>query len=186
MWAEVGDEDERRAPLVLKAFELYATDEYTLDRLEATMADLGLTTRPSGRYPREQPVCRSKLYRMLTDPYYAGWVVVDGQFIKGRHEPIISQALFDQVQDVFAARSKGGTRDRLLRHYLKGVLYCARCHRRGRPGRLIYTEVKGRNGQYYGYFFCRVRQDGQCDLPHLAAWQVEEAIERHYTTPAPA
>jgi site-specific DNA recombinase len=174
--------DDRRAPLVLKAFELYATDEYTIDRLEAAMADLGLTTRPSGRWPQEKPVGASKLHRMLQDPYYAGWVVVDGQLIKGRHEPIVSQDLFDQVQDVLAARSKGGSRDRVLRHYLKGMLCCGRCDQQGRTSRLIYTEVRGRNGQYYGYFFCRARQDGACDLPHLPAWQVEEAIERHYVT----
>ena len=174
--------DEKRAPLVRKAFELYATSEYTLDRLEATMADLGLTTRPSGRWPVEKRVCDSKLHQMLQDPYYAGWVVVDGELIKGRHEPIISQTLFDQVQDVLTVRSRGGSRDRILRHYLKGALCCGRCDRQGRTGRLIYTEVRGRNGQYYGYFFCRARQDGECDLPHLPAWQVEEAIERHYET----
>ncbi len=172
--------DDRRAPLVLKAFELYANGDYSIDRLEATMADLGLTTRPSGRYPQELPVPDSTLHRMLHDPYYAGWVVVDGQLVKGRHEAIISQDLFDQVQDVLAARSQGGSRDRILQHYLKGTLFCERCHRAGRTARLIYTEAKGRTGQYYGYFLCRGRQDGVCDLPHLPAWQVEEAIERHY------
>src|SRR5579859_6843774 len=131
--------DERRAPLVLKAFELYASGGYSIDRLEATMADLGLTTRPSGRYPQELPVPDSTLHRMLHDPYYAGWVVVDGQLIKGRHQPIVSQTLFDQVQDVLAARSQGGSRDRILQHYLKGMLFCQRCHRAGRTARLIYT-----------------------------------------------
>lgn len=174
--------DEQRAPLVRQAFELYATSEYTLDRLQATMADLGLTTRPSARWPQEKQVCDSRLHRMLQDPYYAGWVVADGQLIKGRHEPIVSQALFDQVQDVLAARSQGGKRDRVLRHYLKGTLFCGRCSRQRKTSRLIYTEIRGRNGQYYGYFFCRARQERRCDLPHLPSWQVEEAIERHYTT----
>jgi site-specific DNA recombinase len=174
--------DERRAPLVLKAWELYATGEYSIDRLEAAMADLGLTTRPSGRWPREQPVSDSKLHRMLADPYYAGWVVVDGQLIKGRHPAIVTQELFDRVQDVLAARSKGGNRDRILQHYLKGMLYCERCRQAGRTSRLVYTEAKGRNGQYYGYFLCRARQDSDCDLPHLPAWQVEDIICRHYKT----
>jgi site-specific DNA recombinase len=174
--------DDKRAPLVLQAFELYATGEYSVDRLEAVMADAGFTTRPSSRHPQEKPVCDSRLHRMLNDPYYAGWVTVDGQLIKGRHAAIVSQDLFDQVQEVLAARSKGGNRDRLLQHYLKGMLCCDRCHKLGRTSRMIYTEAKGRNGQYYGYFFCRARQEKQCDLPHLASWQVEEAIERHYAS----
>jgi len=151
--------DEKRAPLVGKAFELYSSGEYTIDRLEATMADLGLTTRPSPRWPQEQPVSDSKLHRMLSDPYYAGWVVVDGELVKGRHEPIVGQALFDQVQEVLAARSRGGSRDRVLYHYLKGMLFCGRCDTQGRTTRLVYTEAKGRS-QYYGYFFCRGRQEG--------------------------
>lgn len=69
----------------------------------------------------------------------------------------------------------------MLYHYLKGMLFCERCHQRGRTSRLVYTEVKGRNGQVYDYYFCRARQDGACDLPHLPAWHVEDAICRHYT-----
>jgi site-specific DNA recombinase len=43
--------DDKRAPLVRTVFELYSTGEYSIALLEATMADLGLTTRPSGRWP---------------------------------------------------------------------------------------------------------------------------------------
>lgn len=172
--------DPKRAPLVLKAFELYATGEYSIDLLTTAMADLGLTTRPSARWPREQPVSDSKLHRMLSDSYYAGWVTVDGDLIPGRHEAIISQALFDRVQEVLNARSARGQRDRVLSHYLKGALYCERCHTSGRTSRLIYTEVNG-NGGRYGYYFCRSRQEGLCDLPHLPVTQVEEAIAARYT-----
>ena len=171
--------DPKRAPLVLKAFELYATGDYSKDRLTAAMADLGLTTRPSARWP-EQPVSDSKLHAMLSDPYYAGWVEVDGELIPGRHEAIVPQLLFDRVQQVLEARSARGQRDRVLVHHLKGLLFCQRCHEQGRTSRLIYTEVRGRNRQYYGYFVCRSRQEGLCDLPHLPVSQVEEAIARHY------
>ncbi|MFD8098015.1 recombinase family protein [Nocardia fluminea] len=37
---------------------------------------------------------------MLRNPYYAGWVDYEGKRYPGRHEPIVSQALFDKVQDV--------------------------------------------------------------------------------------
>ncbi len=171
--------DPKRAPLVLKAFELYATGEYTIDLLTTAMADLGLTTRPSARWPREQPVSDSKLHSMLSDPYYAGWVTVDGDLVAGLHKAIVSQALFDRVQEVRHLRSSRGQRDRVLRHYLKGALYCDRCHTAGRTSRLLYTEATG-NGGRYGYFFCRSRQEGLCDLPHLPVDQVEEAIATHY------
>ena len=173
--------DPKRAPLVLKAFELYATGEYSIDLLTTAMADLGLTTRPSARWPREQPVSDSKLHRMLSDPYYAGWVTVDGDLIPGRHDAIVSQMLFDRVQEVLNARSARGQRDRILTHHLKGLLFCERCHRQDRTSRLIYTEATGKNGQRYGYYLCRSRQESLCDLPHLPIAQVEDAIAAHYS-----
>ena len=43
--------DEDRAELIRTAWKLYATNEYSIDRLQATMADMGLTTRANGRWP---------------------------------------------------------------------------------------------------------------------------------------
>ena len=174
--------DPDRAPLVHKAWELYATGEYSIERLTATMADLGLTARPSPRWPEERAVSDTKLHVMLRDPYYAGFVVYKGDIYPGRHEAIVSQDLFDQVQDVLNLRSDRGQRDRVLVHYLRGALFCQRCHTAGRTARLIYTEATGKNQKRYAYFLCRARQEGLCDLPHLRAENVEQAIVDHYAT----
>lgn len=173
--------DPKRAPLVRKAFELYATGEYGLERLEATMADLGLTARAWGSLP-ERPVNFKWLHRMLQDRYYIGCVVHKGEIYAGRHEPIVDPVLFDRVQEVLAFRSKSGQRDRVLQHYLKGILFCDRCERNERTSRLIYTEATNRWGNRYGYFLCRGRQDGVCDLPYLPVDRVEQAIVDHYAT----
>lgn len=173
--------DPKRAPLVLKAWELYASGEYSIDRLTATMADLGLTSKPTTRWPSGRPMSESQLHRMLRDPYYAGFVVYKGDIYPGRHEAIVGQDLFDRVQEVLSARSGRGQRDRVLTHYLKGLLFCQRCHEHGRTSRLIYTEAKGRSRRY-GYFLCRARQDGLCDLPHIAVARVEQAVADHYAT----
>lgn len=172
--------DPKRADLVKKAWELYATGEYSIDRLEATMADLGLTARASGRFPVEKPISDSTWHRILRDPYYAGFVVYKGDLYPGRHEALISQELFDQVQDVLNARSAPGQRDRVHQHYLKGGLFCARCRDKGRVARLIYMEVTGKTKQKYEYFACRARQEKTCDLPYLRVERVEHAIVEHY------
>lgn len=140
--------DEVRGPLVRQAYELYAEGDISIENLADVMADLGLTTRPTAKWP-EQPVSPSKLHTILRDPYYVGFVTYNGELIPGRHEPIVSQALFDQVQDVLTARSRAGQRDRVLFHYLKGMTFCARCHAAGRLGRLIYTEARNRYGDLY-------------------------------------
>jgi hypothetical protein len=170
--------------LVVSVEELeffYATGDYGLERLEATMADLGLTARAAGGLP-ERPVTFKWLHRMLQDRYYIGCIVYKGEIYDGRHEPIVDPLLFDRVQEVIAFRSKSGQGDRVLQHYLKGILFCDRCERNERTSRLIYTEATNRFGNRYGYFLCRGRQDGVCDLPYLPAAHVEQAIVDHYTT----
>lgn len=61
-------------------------------------------------------------------------------------------------------------------------MFCQRCHDAGRTARLMYTEARGKNKKRYGYFLCRARQEGLCDLPHLPAELVEEAVVAHYLT----
>jgi site-specific DNA recombinase len=119
---------------------------------------------------------------MLRDPYYLGLVRYNGETFEGRHEALISRELFERVQEVLDQRSRRGQRDRVLTHFLKGMLFCDRCRQAGRTSRLIYTEATGRGSLRYQYFLCRGRQDKLCDLPHLAAWQVEDVIERHIST----
>jgi hypothetical protein len=78
--------DDERAPLVRTAWELYATGEYSIERLYATIADMGLTTRPSRR-TTAQPLAASQLHRMLRDPYYTGGAY-KGEVYPGRHPAI--------------------------------------------------------------------------------------------------
>jgi site-specific DNA recombinase len=85
--------DNERAPLIKVAFEYYATGDYTLDRLQQTMADLGLKTKPTRRWP-SQPISMSKLHQMLQDPYYTGVIEYDDVTYPGRHDPIVSIDLF--------------------------------------------------------------------------------------------
>lgn len=70
--------------------------------------------RPAG------PISKSKVAAMLKDPYYLGLVKYKGQTYDGRHPALISQELFDRVQDLLEARGYAGERRRRNHHYLKG------------------------------------------------------------------
>lgn len=97
--------DPERAPLVRKAFELYATGGYTIDRVTAAVREMGLTSRPTQRLP-SQPLSRAQIHRMLRNPIYCGALVYRGETHEGRHEPIVTRAVFDRVQSVVVRRSK--------------------------------------------------------------------------------
>jgi site-specific DNA recombinase len=170
--------DPERAPFIPLAFELYDTGRYSLERLADELTARGLRTRP-GRYPTG-PVSDSKLATMLRDRYYLGIVTYNGVEYPGRHEPLVSQELFDRGQAKLDASGIAGERRRTWDHYLKGSLWCGRCHAQGRRARLILTKATGRHGTDYFYFLCRGRQDGLCDLPYLPMEHVEDAVLEHW------
>jgi site-specific DNA recombinase len=172
--------DPERAPFVKLAFELFATGEYTLDLLRAELTDRGLVSRPN-RYPAG-PISSSKLQSMLRDRYYAGVITYKGVEYPGRHDAIITEELFAQVQAVFETRATAGERIRKHPHYLKGSIWCGRCHNEGIESRLLVQRAVGRRGGEYYYFFCSRKQAQHCVSPYAPVEEVEDAVARCYDT----
>ncbi|WP_399540567.1 recombinase family protein [uncultured Microbacterium sp.] len=173
------DVDPVRAPLIQWAFEQYATGEYSTIRLADALADQGLTTRKSAKWP-ERPLSRSQLSLILRDPYYLGMVTFKESVYPGRHPAIISPELFERVQQVMNARLKRGQRDRVHSHFLRGLMMCGQCHEAGREHRLIFAQARNSKGDLFDYYLCRGRQDGVCELPYLRVADVERAVASHF------
>jgi site-specific DNA recombinase len=169
--------DEERAPLVKTAFQLYSTGDWSIESLQHELCQRGLRSRP-GRFPAG-PVSTSKLAALLHDPYYIGYVTYKGELIKGRHEALIDQTLFDSVQRILEQRGGRGERQRRHHHYLKGMLWCGRCHNEGVEARMLMQWTQGNGGRYL-YFFCSRRQHQGCDSRYLEGDAVEAAVESVY------
>jgi DNA invertase Pin-like site-specific DNA recombinase len=164
--------DPERALLVREAFRLYATGDYSLPELQATMHAKGLTS-PYAKRPGA-PVSVSKLAELLTNPFYTGVVQWGGVRYDGQHKPLIPQSLFDRVQDTLRARDVAGVRERKHEHYLKGLLHCGECSRR-----LSLTLAKGR----YLYFYCLGQRGSArtgCRQPYILAGDAETLVEDLY------
>jgi site-specific DNA recombinase len=174
--------DPERAPYVQLAFELAATGDYTMERLAKVLAERGLRMRPSAKRP-VGPISANYLSRMLRDRYYMGVVTYNGEEFPGRHEPLVSAELFAKAQAVLDERlPKKGSRQRRHHHYLKGHLWCGRCHDKGVESRLLLVKGKGRHGGEYWYFLCTARQDHDCDAPLIRIEEAEDAVLRHYAS----
>jgi site-specific DNA recombinase len=147
--------DPDRAPYVQLAFELAATGDYTMDRLARVLAERGLRMRPSAKRPAG-PISANYLARMLRDRYYLGFITYDGEEYPGRHEPLVTAELFARVQAALDERlPRKGSRQRRHYHYLKGHLWCGRCHDKGVESRLLLTKAKGHGGEYWYFFLHR-------------------------------
>lgn len=86
--------DEERAPHIRLAFEMYATGDATLQDIADELEDRGLRTRATQARP-SQPLSVSKIHALFRDPYYIGQITYKGEAYHGRHEPLISEELFD-------------------------------------------------------------------------------------------
>lgn len=116
--------DPQLAPLVAEAFARYAARTCTLRMLATEMCELGLVNQRGGR------VSVNTLSNMLNNPFYTGVIRIKrtGAVYSGVHRPLISAALFDQVQTVL--RGKTGDRLGLKHRFLyRRLIVCACGHR---------------------------------------------------------
>jgi site-specific DNA recombinase len=167
--------DPERAPLIREAFILYASGDYSLAELAAILEERGLRSRPTRRYP-SRALLPKDFQSLLRNPYYLGQVSYGGKVYEGRHEPLVDEATFEQVQELLSAKRVSGERSWRHFHYLRGSIYCGECGRR-----LIYNRAKGHGGDYE-YFVCGGRQHGNCKQRAHRVQAVEAAIEQHYGT----
>src|SRR5579859_3342787 len=136
------DVDPLSAPIISKAFELYASRQYSLHRLLAELTRLGLRNRQG------KPLSLTGLSTILNNPFYMGMIRVrgTGQLFDGAHQPLISKSIFDRVQMIL----EGKTVDRLVRHdfTFRRMVRCSHC------GRSLIGELQ----KGHVYYRCQTQQ----------------------------
>ncbi|WP_417519707.1 recombinase family protein [Minwuia sp.] len=148
--------DPERAPFVREAFQLYATGEYSLPSLTDEMALRGL------RNGGGKPVSRHCIERMLDNPFYHGICLLrdTGEAFQGIHEPLISTALFEQVQLVRSNRTKKKVTKH--NHRFRGLFECAICR----------TSMVPELQKAHVYYRCHTKG---CPTPIMREDRLEEA-----------
>jgi hypothetical protein len=159
------DIDKNEAPFVRRAFELYASGEYSLSQTREKLYEEGFIYK---NY--QNKISKSALDKLLKNPFYTGDFIFRGKFYKGKHKPIVSVELFEQVQKVFknVARAKG------VKHNFafSGLLTCGRC------GCMVTGQIQK---QKYVYYHCS-NGKGKCDDKYVReediSKQISEAVKR--------
>jgi len=88
------------APLILKAFELIATNIYPTEEVRKIILKDGLVNRQG------KPITKGYFYDLLKNELYAGWIVKFNEKHKGLFTPIVSEELFNQVQRVLKHKGR--------------------------------------------------------------------------------
>jgi len=130
--------DQERGPLVRKVFELMAEGASVGDAMRQVTA-LGLTTRKGRKIPSQT------FSRLIRNPFYCGWIENNGNRIKGNHEPLVSEDVFNAVQ-----KRLNPSVPHVIEHDdfpLRGFVRCYKCGKNLTSGR-----SHGRKKKYARYW----------------------------------
>jgi DNA invertase Pin-like site-specific DNA recombinase len=162
-------EDKDSSYLIRQIFQLYATGHYSLGSLSEEMGERGLKSK-QGNY-----LTPERIKAILQNTFYISKLRMWNNEIEGKHQPLIEESLFNQVQHVLSERKitqdKWQKRDFLLR----GLIYCQNCNRR------LTAEIHPR-GEYYR---CQYSINYKCTQPYIPTKSLENQIERLYIVMEP-
>ena len=163
------DVDRRKAPIVVRAFELYAEGQSRFEDVATFFYENNIKTGSRSGSGGGKRWSKNRAKRVLTDTFYYGDFEYAGEIHKGTHKPIISKQLFDRVQ---AAMEMRGRKQKAHKdpQALCGLLRCGNC------GCSITAEAitkRQQNGNVHRYVYYRcTRKRGPCGEPYVR----EEAL----------
>ena len=123
----------KAGPLVRQAFELYATRQYSYTALLDELDRRGLRNVRGGK------LTLNGLSKILSNQFYVGLIHIQssGKTYQGIHEPLVSMATWQRVQDIRTGRC--GPKVTQHNHLYQGLFRCAHC---GNP--MVPEKQKGR------------------------------------------
>ncbi len=148
------------AEVLKKAFELFATGTWQIEILRKKL------------YGEGMKVSKSNFHVLLRNPIYCGKLRVkafrdeEEEIVQGIHEPIVSEELFNDVQNVLDGKKKSKYKYALVNkdYPMRGHLICPRCGKT-----LTGSSGKGNGGLYF-YYHCTkgCKERHKTEIAHTA------------------
>ena len=150
--------DEERFKIVRKMWDLMLTGTYSPPQiLDIANNEWGLRTvrrKNSGG----KPFCRSFIYSIFTNDFYAGYFDYGGKTYLGKHTPMITMDEFDKVQVLLG--KKGRPRTQINHFPFTGIMTCGECGASvtaTKKNKIVKTTGKV---ETYIYYHCTRRKQG--------------------------
>ncbi|OED43319.1 recombinase [Chromatiales bacterium (ex Bugula neritina AB1)] len=133
-------------------------------------------TTQDGRFRPGKPIDKGMLYKLLHNRTYLGEIRHKEQWYPGKHQPIITQAIWDKVHAILASNShqRGNNTRAKIPFLLKGLVFAE-------DGRALTTwsTVKKQSGKRYRYYLSsrdKKEYAGASGLPRIPAAELESAV----------
>jgi site-specific DNA recombinase len=97
---------------------------------------------------------RKRMYKVLINPIYKGYIAHHGEHYKGQHEAIVDEALWDEVQKILHESGPISKKPIQLDFALKSRVRCKECDR----AMIVSKTAKG--SRKYAYYTCLSKHNG--------------------------
>ena len=162
--------DKKSAPVIRKAFEMYAEGNQTLDTIGMFLAQNQLLTKHGKK------IHRTRATFILSNPFYYGHFRYAGEVYEGKFEPIVSKKLFDRVQEVMKQRGRPRHKMKNEPQVFCGLLSCGTCGMMVTGEYRVKKQVSGKE-HYYTYYHCsKKRRDMKCPEPCIRQESLDAQI----------
>ena len=166
---------EGEANILKWAFEELASGRFNTEQIWKLAREKGLNRGSKNNF-----------WVAIRNPLYCGKIFIpkfkdeESRFVEGQHEPLISEALFYDVQDVLNGRKKIQRTKLAVDNMLplRGFLICPKCSRM-----LTGSASKGCKNNYYHYYHCT----SSCGVRYSASKVNVDIVEeiKKYVRPLP-
>ena len=170
--------DKKIAPIIKQAFELYARGDKRLDEVADFLYQHGIHTKSRKLLGKQttgkKPFHKNRIKLMLTNPFYYGHFRYLGEIYEGKHTPIISKRLFDDVQNALERRGKP---QKVVKEPWPfcGLIHCS-CGMMLTNERQVKRQKNG-NVYVYDYYRCtRKNKAVACKEPHIRAEELDKQL----------
>ena len=162
--------DKKKAPIIRRAFELYAQGDKRLEDIADFLAQNGILSSGGKRIKRD------RISFILSNPFYVGLFRYAGEVHEGKHQPIVSKKIFDRVQEILKQRGRPRHKTKNKPQVFCGLLRCGTC------GMMItgeYKVKKQKNGNVHEYVYYRCtkkRKNFKCPEPCIRQEKLDHQL----------
>ena len=161
--------DRKKARLVRQAFEMYAGGSKRLEDIAHFFAEHGIISKGNKR------VHVSRVSFILSNPFYCGLFRYAGELYEGKHQPIVTKKLFDEVQKVLRERGRRLDIKNDPSPYC-GLLHCGSCNMMITAENKVKRQKNG-NVHYYTYYRCTKKSKTiKCPELHIRQEELDRQL----------
>ncbi|MDE2213432.1 MAG: recombinase zinc beta ribbon domain-containing protein, partial [Patescibacteria group bacterium] len=162
--------DTERFILVRRMFDMALTGAYSISDITRETHRWRLTT-PQHKRQGGKPLTRGIVHHILTNPFYCGRLIWNGQTYAGAHTPMVTEAEFDRVEAILCRPGRPSPKRRAFP--FTGLLRCGECE----SGITAERKVN-KFGSRYVYYHCTHKKQltYDCSQGSIRAEELERQL----------